>query len=70
MNKLIQEYAEKSSPAYCAKTGMVDEVVDMPKLRNYVQAFADAAYQNPKGICPPHQMILPRIIRDYDHGHK
>ena len=70
MNKLIQEYAEKSSPAYCAKTGMVDEVVDMPKLRNYVQAFADAAYQNPKGICPPHQMILPRIIRDYDHVHK
>ena len=70
MNKLIQEYAEKSSPAYCAKTGMVDEVVDMPKLRNYVQAFTDAAYQNPKGICPPHQMILPRIIRDYDHVHK
>jgi glutaconyl-CoA decarboxylase len=42
----------------------------MPKLRNYVQAFTDAAYQNPKGICPPHQMILPRIIRDYDHLHK
>ena len=70
MNKLIQEYNEKSSPAYCAKMGMVDEVVDMPKLRSYVQAFTDAAYQNPKGICPPHQMILPRIIRDYDHLHK
>ena len=70
MNKLIQEYADHSSPAYCAKAGMVDEIVDMPKLRAYVQAFTDAAYQNPKAICPPHQMILPRIIRDYDHRNK
>ena len=40
----------------------------MPKIRNYVVAFADAAYQNPKSICPVHQMILPRIIKDYDEN--
>ena len=66
MNALIQHYIDTSTPAYCAKTGMVDEIVDMPKLRNYVVAFADAAYQNPKSICPFHQMLLPRVIRDYD----
>ena len=66
MNKLIQHYIDTSVPAYCAKSGMVDEVVDMPKLRNYIVAFANAAYQNPKSICPFHQMLLPRVIRDYD----
>ena len=66
MNKLIQHYIDTSVPAYCAKSGMVDEVVDMPKLRNYIVAFANAAYQNPKSICPFHQMLLPRVIRDYN----
>ena len=66
MNKLIQHYIDTSVPSYCAKSGMVDEVVDMPKLRNYIVAFANAAYQNPKSICPFHQMLLPRVIRDYD----
>ena len=67
MNKLIQHYIDTSVPAYCAKSGMVDEVVDMPKLRDYIVAFADAAYQNPKSICPMHQMLLPRVIRDYNN---
>ena len=67
MNKLIQHYIDTSVPAYCAKSGMVDEVVDMPKLRNYIVAFANAAYQNPKSICPFHQMLLPRVIRDYNN---
>ena len=67
MNKLIQHYIDTSVPSYCAKSGMVDEVVDMPLLRNYVVAFADAAYQNPKSICPMHQMLLPRVIRDYNN---
>lgn len=66
MNELIQHYIDKSKPEYCAKTGMVDEIVDMPALRKYMIAFTEAAYQNPKSICPVHQMILPRIIRDYD----
>ena len=66
MNKLIQHYIDTSVPSYCAKSGMVDEVVDMPKLRNYIVAFANAAYQNPKSICPFHQMLLPRVIRDYN----
>ena len=67
MNKLIQHYIDTSVPSYCAKSGMVDEVVDMPKLRNYIVAFANAAYQNPKSICPFHQMLLPRVIRDYNN---
>ena len=67
MNKLIQHYIDTSTPSYCAKSGMVDEVVDMPMLRNYIVAFADAAYQNPKSICPLHQMLLPRVIRDYNN---
>ena len=66
MNKLIQHYIDTSTPQYCAKAGLVDEIVDMPKLRNYVVAFTDAAYQNPKSICPFHQMLLPRIIKDYN----
>lgn len=66
MNKLIQHYIDTSTPEYCAKEGMVDEIVDMPRLRDYIVAYTDAAYQNPKAICPVHQMLLPRIIRDYD----
>ena len=66
MNALIQEYAEKSKPMFCAKNGFVDEIVNMPMLRNYMLAFTDAVYQNPESICPVHQMILPRVIRDYN----
>ena len=66
MNALIEQYHEKSAPAFCAKAGMVDEIVDMPRIRDYLIAFADACYQNPKAICPFHQMLLPRIIRDFD----
>lgn len=63
MNALIQEYADKSTPLFCAEQGFVDEIVDMPMLRNYVVAFADCAYQNPDSICPVHQMLLPRTIK-------
>ncbi len=66
MNQLIQHYIDTSKPDHCAKSGMVDEIVDMPELRHYIVAFAEAAYQNPKSICPFHQMLLPRIIRDYN----
>ncbi|MBP2025363.1 acyl-CoA carboxylase subunit beta [Peptoniphilus stercorisuis] len=67
MNKLINEYVEKSKPIYCAVHGLVDEIVNMNMLRHYIVAFADSAYQNPKSICPVHQMLLPRCIRDYDN---
>ncbi|MDP2646671.1 MAG: carboxyl transferase domain-containing protein [Desulfobacterales bacterium] len=63
MNKLAQEYHDNSRPLYCARTGLVDEVVPMDQLRKYLTAFAGAAYQNPKSICPQHQMLLPRIIK-------
>ncbi len=63
MNQLAQDYHEKSRPLFCAKTGMIDEIVLMRDLRKYLVAFAGAAYQNPKSICPQHQMILPRIIK-------
>jgi glutaconyl-CoA decarboxylase len=42
---------------------MVDEVVKMGDLRNYLKAFAGAAYQNPTSICPQHHLITPRVIR-------
>ena len=66
MNALINDYNEKSKPLYCAQAGLVDEIVDMPMMRNYIVAFTDACYQNPDSICPFHQMLLPRTIKDYD----
>lgn len=66
MNELINEYNEKSKPLYCAQQGYVDEVVDMPMMRNYIVAFADSCYQNPESICPFHQMLLPRTIREFE----
>ncbi len=63
MNQLARDYHEKSRPLFCAKTGMVDEVVPVAALRRYLQAFAGAAYQNPRSICPHNHLILPRIIK-------
>jgi len=63
MNKIVKDYTDFSRPAYCAKTGMVDEVIPMDTMRKYLVAFAGSVYQNPKSICPHHQMILPRIIK-------
>jgi len=64
MNKMIQEYYEKSRPVYCARHGFVDEIVNLVEVRRYITAFAEAAYQNPRSICAFHQMLLPRVIRD------
>lgn len=66
MNELIKSYHDKSRPGYCAKVGLVDEIVKLDELRNYICAFIGAAYQNPKSICAFHQMITPRVIRDWD----
>ena len=63
MNDLAQKYHETSRPLYLAQKGMVDEIVPLDDLRKYLVAFAGAAYQNPKSICPHHQLMLPRIIR-------
>jgi len=63
MNKLVHEYYDNSRPTYCAQHGLVDEVAKMTDIRRYLTAFAGAAYQNPKSICPQHQMMLPRIIK-------
>ena len=63
MNTLAEQYREQSSPEYCARHGLVDEIVDLSGLRNYLTAFAGAAYQNPRSICPRHQLLLPRIIK-------
>jgi len=63
MNEMAQEYRDNSRPSFCAKQGFVDEVVKMDGLRHYLKAFAGAAYQNPKSICPQHHMITPRVIR-------
>ena len=66
MNAMIDDYELKSKPLFCAQAGLVDEVVDMPMMRNYIVAFTDSCYQNPESICPFHQMLLPRTIKDYD----
>lgn len=66
MNHLIQDWHEKSRPKYCAQRGWVDEIVDLPEMRCYMQAFTEAAYQNPREICPFHQMLLPRSLHDFD----
>lgn len=63
MNKIIQLYHDRSRPAYCAKKGMVDEIVDLKNLRNYMKAFVGCFYQNPVTFCPVHQSITARIIR-------
>ncbi|MDD5176437.1 MAG: carboxyl transferase domain-containing protein [Sterolibacterium sp.] len=63
MNEIAQKYFDTSRPAYCARHGFVDEIVDLKALRGYLKAFAGSVYQNPKSTCPRHQMLLPRIIR-------
>src|SRR3990172_6305035 len=63
MNELAKEYYDKSRPVYCAKTGFIDEVVRFEAIRNYLVAFANGVYQNPRSICPQHHMMLPRLIR-------
>ena len=63
MNDLAQEYYDKSRPWYCAFRGFVDEVVPYAELRTYLEAFTEAAYQNPNSLCPHHHMMLPRIIK-------
>jgi len=69
MNAMIQDYKAKSNPKFCAEMGLVDEVVELTKLREYLLAFTHAVYQNPASVCPFHQMILPRCIKDYDDLH-
>ena len=66
MNDLIEAYHVKSRPKFAAKLGMVDEIVPLDDLRNYMMAFTQAAYQNPNSICPMHQMLTPRCIREYN----
>ncbi len=67
MNEMIEDYDLKSKPLYCAQAGLVDEVVKMPLMRNYMIAFTESCYQNPESICPFHQMLLPRSSRDFDN---
>jgi len=63
MNALAQQYYDQSRPVYCAKAGLVDEIVPLRRLRDYFIAFAGSCYQNPRSICPHHHMLLPRSIR-------
>ena len=65
MNEIIQDYAAKSRPQACGELGLVDEIVNMNMMRNYIVAFAYSVYQNPVQICPFHQMLSPRTMRDF-----
>ncbi|MBW1691841.1 MAG: glutaconyl-CoA decarboxylase subunit alpha, partial [Deltaproteobacteria bacterium] len=62
MNALAQQYHDQSRPIYCAKTGLVDEIIPMAGIRDYFIAFTRCCYQNPQSVCPHHQMLLPRSI--------
>ncbi len=64
MNAMIEDYAAKSAPAYCAQKGMVDEIAALCDLRPYLLAFTEAAYQNPVSLCPVHQMLLSRVMAE------
>ena len=66
MNALIEDYDVKSKPLFCAQAGLVDEVVKMPLIRNYMIAFTESCYQNPESICPFHQMLLPRSSKEFE----
>lgn len=66
MNDLIQRFHDESRPAYTAKLGMVDEIVDMNKIRDYMIAFTESVYQNPRSLCPFHQMLTVRAIAEYN----
>ena len=70
MNDLIERFHKVSRPDYTAKLGMIDEVVDMNKVRDYMAMFTQAAYQNPQSICPFHQMMTVRSIIEYDEGQR
>jgi glutaconyl-CoA decarboxylase subunit alpha len=63
MNEMVKNYYNNSRPIYCAQNGFVDEIPKMTEMRNYLKAFAGCAYQNPRSICPQHQMLLPRVIK-------
>jgi len=63
MNQMARSYAENSRPVYCARKGFVDEIANLGRIRDYLSAFVGSAYQNPRSICPHHQMMLPRIIK-------
>jgi glutaconyl-CoA decarboxylase len=63
MNRLVEHYAATADPVYAGIRGFVDEVVRFEDLRRYLVGFANAVYQNPPSLCPPHQMLTPRVIR-------
>ncbi len=63
MNALAKHYHDESRPMACARRGFLDEIVAMNRIRDYMVAFARSAYQNPRSICPHHQMMIPRIIK-------
>ena len=63
MNRQAQDIAEHATPLACARAGLVDEVVRLGDIRPYLTAFAESAYQNPRGFCPHHHRLLPRVIR-------
>ncbi len=48
MNGLVKKYSDNSCPHYVAKQGIVDEVVNLSRLREYLTWFLHAAYTGMK----------------------
>lgn len=63
MNAMSRDISEHAQPLYCARAGLVDEIVRLDAVRAYLLAFAESAYQNPGSFCPHHHRLLPRVIR-------
>ncbi|MBI4068017.1 glutaconyl-CoA decarboxylase subunit alpha [Candidatus Kaiserbacteria bacterium] len=48
MNGLVEKYSESACPHYVARQGIVDEVVNLSRLREYLTWFLHAAYSGMK----------------------
>ncbi|MEH0018093.1 MAG: hypothetical protein V6Z89_00500 [Desulfobacter sp.] len=59
---MVKLYHDISLPAFFAKQGSVDEVVNMDGLRHYLKSFAGLAYRIPNPSVSA-QFDQPGIIR-------
>jgi hypothetical protein len=58
--KNMLTYISIDVPKMPSRTTLVDEIVELGKLRGYLKAFVGAVYQNPKSIFPQHQGVSVR----------
>ena len=52
MNEMAKKYYDTSRPAYCARHGFVDEIVDLKALRGYLKAICRRGLPEPEVDLP------------------